>query len=150
MGLCGIKPKKKEMLFLSRAYRRRTRQYPDSAAFARLPVFEEQVDIILSGLEQFLVNADGVTDYVSDRLLPGGQLQPFELLQPETAGRVFDETLSPGSKPLQVYAADDVVRSIHGASYTRLFNVDLLTMVREFATDFILPQKAGDSGGEDR
>jgi hypothetical protein len=61
---------------------------------------------------------------------------------------LFDETLSPGSKPLQVYAAEDVVRSIHGASYTRLFNVDLLTMVREFATDFVPPQKAGDGSGE--
>ena len=49
---------------------------------------------------------------------------------------------------LQVDAAEDYVRSIHGASYTRLFNVDLLTMIREFATDFIPPQKAGDSGGE--
>ncbi len=41
---------------------------------------------------------------------------------------------------------EDYVRSIHGASYTRLFNVDLLTMVREFATDFIPPQMAGQPG----
>ena len=53
-----------------------------------------------------------------------------------------------GSKPLQVYAAEDVVRPIHGASYTRLFNLDLLTMVREFATDFVPPQKAADGSGE--
>ena len=60
-------------------------------------------------------------------------------MQPETAGGIFDETLSPGSKPVQVYTAEDHIRSILGASYTRLFNVDLLTIVRLFATDFVPP-----------
>ena len=41
---------------------------------------------------------------------------------------VFDETLAPGSKPLQVYATDEHVRSIHGASYTRLFSVTAYTV----------------------
>ena len=91
-----------------------------------------------------------MTDWSFSQLckLAGVSKDTVNRLAPETAGRVFDETLSPGSKPLQVYVADDYVRSIHGASYTRLFNVDLLTMVREFATDFIPPQKAGESGGE--
>ncbi len=91
-----------------------------------------------------------MTDWSFSQLckLAGVSKDTVNRLAPETAGRVFDETLSPGSKPLQVYAAEDVVRSIHGASYTRLFNVDLLTMVREFATDFVPPQKAGDGSGE--
>ena len=40
----------------------------------------------------------------------------------------------------------DVVRSVHGASYTRLYNADLLAMVKEFATDFTPPQR-GMNGG---
>jgi len=41
---------------------------------------------------------------------------------------------------------DDQVRSIHGTSYTRLFNADLLTVVREFATDFEAPPEGVDGG----
>jgi hypothetical protein len=65
-----------------------------------------------------------------------------------TASSVFAETLPRGTKPLQVYAADDLVRSVHGASYTRLHDIELLSIVREFATDFQPPQKAG--GGESK
>ncbi len=69
-------------------------------------------------------------------------------LSPETASRVFEETLPCGEKPLQVFRTDELVRSIHGASYTRLDNVDLLSMVREFATDFVPPQESGKPGTE--
>lgn len=61
----------------------------------------------------------------------------------DTAARVLYETLPSDGKPLQALTMDDTVRAIHGASYTRLYNADLLTMVREFATDFQPPQKAG-------
>lgn len=64
-----------------------------------------------------------------------------------TAARIFEETLPHGlhgDKPLQVLTLDDAVRSIHAASYTRLNNADLLTMLREFATDFQPPQRAID------
>lgn len=64
-------------------------------------------------------------------------------LRPETASRVFEETLPGGSKPLQLYAREDLVRSIHGTAYTRLPNVELLTMLREFAAGFEPPQQAG-------
>ena len=60
-------------------------------------------------------------------------------LSGSTAGQVFAETLPGGSKPLQLMTttADtcEMVRSIHGVSYTRLFDADLLSMVREFAAD---------------
>jgi hypothetical protein len=39
-------------------------------------------------------------------------------------------------------------RAIHGASYTRLYNADLLTMVRESATDFVPPQPANIGGNQ--
>lgn len=81
--------------------------------------------------------------------LAGVSRDTVNRLSPETAGRVFGETMPAGSKPLQVLTLDDTVRAIHGASYTRLFNADLLSMVREFATDFTPPQPAG-GGPEQR
>lgn len=62
---------------------------------------------------------------------------------PETAARIFCETLPEEGKPVQVLTSGSQVRAIHPASYTRLYNADLLTMVREFATDFVPPQPAG-------
>lgn len=67
-------------------------------------------------------------------------------LSPDTADQVFRETLPAGRKPLQILTANDTVRSIHGATYTRLWNADLLHMLQEFATDFQPPQKASGGG----
>ena len=64
-------------------------------------------------------------------------------LTPDTASRVFQETFPRGSKPMQTLTQGGRLRSIHGASYTRLYNVELLSLVREFATDFQPPQRAG-------
>ena len=60
-------------------------------------------------------------------------------LSPNTAASVLEETLPREGKPLQVLTRDDGIRAVHGASYTRLYNADLLTMLREFATDFEPP-----------
>lgn len=68
-------------------------------------------------------------------------------LSPDTAKRVFYETLPTGNKPLQMFTNDNRVRSIHAASYTRLHNADLLDIVQETATDFQPPQKAGAGNG---
>lgn len=65
-------------------------------------------------------------------------------LLPETASQVFSETLPRGEKPLQVFETSDMVRSVHGASYTRLYNADILDVLREWATDFQPPQTASD------
>jgi hypothetical protein len=62
-------------------------------------------------------------------------------LTADTASRVFGETLPRGNKPLQVYSIDDRVRSIHGASYTRLHNAELLDAVRDAAEGFDAPPK---------
>lgn len=62
-------------------------------------------------------------------------------LSPDTASRVFAETLRPtNNKPLQLLTSGDTLRSIHGASYTRLWNLDLLNVIQEFAVDFQPPQ----------
>lgn len=63
-------------------------------------------------------------------------------LSAETATKVFEETMPRGKKPLQIFTEENLVRSIHGVSYTRLFNADVLTMLREFAVDFGPPQVA--------
>jgi histone H3/H4 len=67
-------------------------------------------------------------------------------LSPDTASRVFRETLPSGAKPLQVLTRENSVRSIHGVSYTRLHNADLMEMVRDSAAGFEPPQKAMNGG----
>jgi hypothetical protein len=67
-------------------------------------------------------------------------------LAPKTALQVFHETLPDGNKPLQVLTQRNRIRSIHGVSYTRLFNVDLVAILSEFAVDFQPPQKAMNGG----
>ncbi len=61
-------------------------------------------------------------------------------LSPSTSAQALIETLPRSEKPLQVLTRDTAVRAVHGASYTRLYNTDLLAIVREFATDFQPPQ----------
>ncbi|ODU01791.1 MAG: hypothetical protein ABS79_01155 [Planctomycetes bacterium SCN 63-9] len=67
-------------------------------------------------------------------------------LSAETAGRVFSETLPGGNKPAQLFTRDNGIRSIHGHSYSRLHDSDLVSMLMEFAVDFTPPQP-GCTGG---
>jgi hypothetical protein len=53
-----------------------------------------------------------------------------------TASRALQETLPQSDKPLQILTTDSAVRSIHGVSYTRLWNAELVSMLQEFAVDF--------------
>lgn len=69
------------------------------------------------------------------------QKETINRLLPATAARVLTETLPIGTKPLQVLTEGDRVRSIHGASYTRLFDSDLLDVVRNTADGFTPPPK---------
>ena len=68
-------------------------------------------------------------------------------LRPETAGQAIRETLPSADKPLQLLGSGDSLRSIHGVTYTRLWNAELLDVVNEFAPDFTPPQKAADNQG---
>ena len=68
-------------------------------------------------------------------------------LSPQTACRALEETLPTAEKPVQMLTTGNTVRSLHGVAYTRLWDVDLLTMLREFATEFQPPQPADDPGG---
>ncbi len=62
----------------------------------------------------------------------------------KTASKAFEETLPISDKPLQILTRDNEVRSVHGVAYTRLWDVELLNVIQEFATDFTPPQKAMD------
>lgn len=72
--------------------------------------------------------------------LAGVAKDTLDRLSPKTAGRVLQETLPRGEKPWQLLTADDTVRAIHGVSYTRLWNDELLSMLLDFASDFQPPQ----------
>ena len=76
--------------------------------------------------------------------MAGVQKGTVNRLSRKTASHVFDETLPRDGKPLQILSTNDVVRSIHGTTYTRLWNSQLLDVVAEFAADFRPPQKAMD------
>lgn len=80
--------------------------------------------------------------------LAGVSKETVNRLSPDTARRALSETLPQGNKPLQLYTRahegeGELVRSIHGTTYTRLHNADLVLMLQEFAVDFTPPQKAG-------
>jgi len=74
--------------------------------------------------------------------LAGVAKETVNRLSPDTASRVLAETLPQGSKPLQLLTQGDTVRAIHGTSYTRLFDAELVQLVREDAIDFQPPQAA--------
>lgn len=78
--------------------------------------------------------------------LAGVTKSTINRLSHKTASRVLQETLPAGDKPLQILTTESTVRSIHGVSYTRLWNADLLSKVRETAVDFCPPQEALDGG----
>ncbi|MGI6414801.1 MAG: DUF932 domain-containing protein [Thermoguttaceae bacterium] len=98
--------------------------------------------------DQLLLNAgdDGgyeMNDWSFGQLcrLSGIAKETVNRLTPDTAARVFQETLPRGQKPLQLFTLGGQLRSIHAASYTRLFNADLLDIVQETAVDFEPPPK---------
>ncbi len=73
--------------------------------------------------------------------LAGVNKDTVNRLSPETADQVFRETLPRGERPVQILTTDEAVRSIHGVSYSRLWNVELLSVLTEYATDFQPPPK---------
>ncbi|HUQ68569.1 MAG TPA: hypothetical protein VM165_03540 [Planctomycetaceae bacterium] len=73
--------------------------------------------------------------------LGGVSKETVNRVSADTAGRILRETLPGGQKPLQILTTGDGIRSVHGTAYSRLWNADLLSMVREF-DDYQPPQHA--------
>jgi hypothetical protein len=46
-----------------------------------------------------------------------------------------------GSKPLQVYSADNTALAVHGTTYSRLYDAEVLQAVRDAVPDFTPPPK---------
>ncbi len=74
--------------------------------------------------------------------LSGVAKETLNRLSPRTAQQVLSETLPTGSKPMQFFTSNSRVRSLHGVSYTRLHNADLLGELRRFGGDFEPPPRA--------
>ena len=73
--------------------------------------------------------------------LSGVAKDTLNRLSPSTASLVLKETSPNASKPIQFLADANTIRSIHGTQYTRVWNAELLEIVRD-ASDFVPPQKA--------
>lgn len=97
---------------------------------------ENGLAVALGGDGAFLLN-----DWSFGQLcrLAGVQRSTVNRLSAETASQVLLETLPGGTKPLQVLTQDDRVRSVHPASYTRLYNAELLEVIGEFGSEFSPP-----------
>lgn len=78
--------------------------------------------------------------------LSGISKETVNRLTPDTACRALRETLPQAEKPVQLLTTGKSIRSLHGVAYTRLWNVDLINLVREFASDFQAPP-VGCNGG---
>lgn len=86
----------------------------------------------------------GMNDWSFSQLcrLAGISKETVNRLSSETAAKVFDETMPrTGNKPLQLFTEGGNLRSVHGTSYTRVFDADLVSLLREVAVDFQPPQR---------
>jgi len=63
-------------------------------------------------------------------------------LSSKTATTAIEETLPRADRPIQFLNGADEVRSIHGISYTRLWNSELLDIVSQFDSEFQPPKPA--------
>lgn len=102
------------------------------------PVFDDALFLTAGSDGSFLMN-----DWSFSQLckLAGVGKETVNRLSPTTASKVFAETLPRGTKPLQLFTDGANLRSIHGTSYTRLYDSELIAMLQDFAVDFQPPQK---------
>jgi hypothetical protein len=90
----------------------------------------------------------GMTDWSFTQLcrLHGVSKDTINRLQPETATLALRDTLPHGDKPVQLLTTGKTVRSVHGVSYTRLWNAELIETIRDVAPEFQPPQTAMTGG----
>jgi hypothetical protein len=127
----------------------RCSRYKYPATEFRPKLSESDVAVEINGHGAFRLNSWSFGQLCS---LAGAAKETVNRLQPATASQVLSETLTQrvdDDLDLQALVMDDnVVRAITGEKYKRLWSADLLSMVREFATDFTPPQQgAGGATG---
>lgn len=111
------------------------------------PPAEIRADSIAGDRLRFAIGQDtqlDMNDWSFSQLcrLAGVSKDTVNRLTPITAAKVFGETLPrSGNKPLQLFTEGETLRSVHGTSYTRVYDSDLVGMLQEFAVDFQPPQK---------
>ena len=74
--------------------------------------------------------------------LCGVAAKTINRLSPSTATTAIEETLPKADRPIQFLTGANSVRSIHGISYTRLWNSELLDVVSKFESEFQPPKPA--------
>jgi hypothetical protein len=112
---------------------------PPKELFA-VPVTTDRLVLSTSETDRFQMN-----DWSFSQLcrLAGVSKDTVNRLTSDTAAKVFKETLPRGgTKPMQLYTEGQSLRSIHGTSYTRVHDADLVAILQEYAVDFQPPQKA--------
>lgn len=89
-----------------------------------------------------------LTDWSFTQLcrLAGISKETVNRFLPETATLALRDTLPQSEKPIQMLTTSKTVRSVHGVSYTRLWNAELIETVRDVASEFQPPQTAYNGG----
>jgi hypothetical protein len=112
-----------------------------SAAFCP-EVHDGRISLHINGHPPF-----GLNDWSFSQLCGFSKVakETVNRLQPETAAQVLTETLRDRCEDeldLQALVYNDaLVRSVNGERYRRLWNLDLVQTLQEFAVDFVPPQK---------
>ncbi len=151
------------MATLNRAHQELFRRAPDEcfdsfeALYERCRSDQEQAQDIWVPPQDLVITHDltlGMRDNPDFQLndwsftqlcrMAGVSKETINRLSRKTASKAFQETLPNSEKPLQILTRNSQVRSVHGVAYTRLWNVELLDVVQEFASDFSPPQRAVD------
>jgi len=79
--------------------------------------------------------------------LCGVSRQTLNRLQPTTAAQAIRDTLPSSSKPIQLLTNRGTTKAVHGVSYTRLWNDELLDVVADYRSDFEPPHRAFNGHG---
>lgn len=79
--------------------------------------------------------------------LCGVSADTLNRLTPATAAKAIEETLPSSDRPIQFFSGTSSMRSVHGISYTRLWNSDLLDVVAKFDSEFHPPNRAFNGHG---
>jgi hypothetical protein len=120
----------------------RSRRLKEPSSLFCPEVYDGQITLRINGNRPFALN-----DWSFSQLCGIAKVakDTVNRLQPETAVRVLTETLGDRAQndaDLQALVYNDsVVRAVNSEHYRRLWNIEVVQMLQEFAIDFTPPQK---------